>query len=78
MEPLTVQPGLPYINDEVGPTMELLCNVKIIPDTIDMRPTTINDQLVRFFSDIAEYILTKPKRTTFKAVTIHSHYRNLL
>lgn len=47
MEPLTVQPGVPYINDEVGPTMDLLCNVKIIPDIIDMRPITTNDQPVR-------------------------------
>jgi DNA-binding HxlR family transcriptional regulator len=34
MEPLTVQPGLPYINEEVGPTMDLLCNVKIIPEIL--------------------------------------------
>lgn len=57
-EPLTVQPGLPYIDEEVGPTMNLLCNVKIIPEITNIRPAAINDHLVRFFSDIVKYILT--------------------
>ena len=31
IEPLTVQPGLLYINEEDGPTTDLLCSVNIIP-----------------------------------------------
>ncbi|MFZ0515200.1 MAG: hypothetical protein WAM14_26620 [Candidatus Nitrosopolaris sp.] len=49
MEPLTVQPGLLYINEEDGPTMDLLCNVNIIPRIINMIPTTINDLPMSFF-----------------------------
>ncbi len=66
MEPLTVQPELPYINDEVGPTMDLLCNIKIIPATIHMRPITINDQPVRFFSDMEYILLTQSKEKPLK------------
>ncbi len=49
IEPLTVQPGLLYINEEDGPTMDLLCSVNIIPRTINIRPTTINNLLARLF-----------------------------
>jgi hypothetical protein len=43
MEPLIVQSGLLYINEEDGPTMDLLCNVNTIPKIINMRPKTIRD-----------------------------------
>ena len=51
-EPLTVQLGLPYINEELGPTADLLCNVIIIPRVINTRPATINDLPKRFFGFI--------------------------
>lgn len=49
IEPLTVQSGLLYMNEEDGPTMDLLCSVNIIPKIINIRPTIINGLLVRLF-----------------------------
>jgi hypothetical protein len=49
IEPLTVQPGLLYINEEDGPTMDLLCSVNIIPIIVSIGPTIINDLLVGLF-----------------------------
>jgi hypothetical protein len=49
IEPLTVQPGLLYINEEDGPTMDLLCSVNIIPRIVSIGPTIINDLLVGLF-----------------------------
>lgn len=43
MEPLIVQLGLLYINEEDGPRMDLLCNVNSIPKIINMRPKTVRD-----------------------------------
>jgi hypothetical protein len=57
IEPLTVQPGLLYINEEDGPTMDLLCSVNIIPRIVNIRPTTINDLLADFF----RFINYRPK-----------------
>jgi hypothetical protein len=48
IEPLTVQPGLLYINEEDGPTMDLLCSVNIIPRIVSIGPTIINVGLFRF------------------------------
>jgi len=52
MEPLIVQLGLLYINEDDGPTMALLCNVNTIPKIINMRPKTIKDlpMHIRFIS----------------------------
>jgi hypothetical protein len=57
IEPLTVQPGLLYINEEDGPTMDLLCSVNIIPRIVNIRPTTINDRL----ADLFRFINHRPK-----------------
>jgi hypothetical protein len=52
IEPLTVQPELLYINEEDGPTMDLLCSVNIIPRIVSTRPTIINDLLACLFTFI--------------------------
>ncbi len=49
IEPLTVQPGLLYMNEEDGPTIDLLCSVNIIPKIVNIRPTIINGLLARLF-----------------------------
>jgi hypothetical protein len=49
IEPLTVQPGLLYMNEEDGPTMDLLCSVNIIPRIVSIMPMIINDLLPRLF-----------------------------
>ena len=41
VEPLTVQLGLAYINEDYGPITDLLCAVKIIPRMMDIRPVTV-------------------------------------
>jgi len=48
MKPSIVHLGLLYINEEDGPTKDLLCNVNIIPRIINMIPT-IYDDLPIFF-----------------------------
>lgn len=40
-EPLTVQLGFAYINEDDGPITDLLCAVKIIPRMMDIRPVTV-------------------------------------
>jgi hypothetical protein len=50
MKPFIVHVGLLYINDEDGPTRDLLCNVNIMPRIISMIPTIYND--VFFFGSI--------------------------
>ena len=40
--PLIVHSGLLYINDDVGPTTDLLCNINIVPSTINVRPIIVN------------------------------------
>jgi hypothetical protein len=49
MKPFIVHVGLLYINDEDGPTRDLLCNVNIMPRTISMIPTIYNDLPISFF-----------------------------
>lgn len=49
MKPLIVHLGLLYINEEDGPTRDLLCNVNIIPRIISMIPTIYNDLPIGFF-----------------------------
>ncbi len=44
IKPLLAHSGLAYINDDVGPTTALLCNVKIIPAI-----TKIIDAIIRHF-----------------------------
>ena len=40
-KPLFVHSGLLYINEEDGPTSELLCIIKIIPDEVRIIPKII-------------------------------------
>ena len=61
MKPLTVQLGLLYINEEDGPTRDLLCNVNVIPRIINMMPTTNNDLPMSFFRCI-NYIRTNAQK----------------
>jgi hypothetical protein len=61
MKPLTVQLGLLYINEEDGPTRDLLCNVNVIPRIINMIPTTNNDLPMSFFRSI-NYIRTNAQK----------------
>ena len=49
MKPLIVHVALLYINEEDGPTRDLLCNVNIIPRIISMIPTIYNDLPISFF-----------------------------
>jgi hypothetical protein len=49
IEPLIVQPGLLYMNEEDGPMMDLLCSVNIIPRIVSIMPMIINDLLARLF-----------------------------
>jgi hypothetical protein len=49
IKPLIVHVGLLYINEEDGPTRDLLCNVNIIPRIISMIPTIYNDLPMSFF-----------------------------
>jgi hypothetical protein len=49
IEPLTVQPRLLYMNEEDGPTMDLLCSVNIIPRIVSITPMITNDLLARLF-----------------------------
>lgn len=48
MEPFTVQSGLLNIKEADGPTIRLLCNVKIIPSISNIRPATPNDLYFSF------------------------------
>jgi hypothetical protein len=57
IEPLTVQPGLLYMNEEDGPTMDLLCSVNTIPRIIIIRPNIINGLLTRLFRFINYKVL---------------------
>jgi hypothetical protein len=50
MKPFIVHVGLLYINDEDGPTRDLLCNVNIMPRIISMIPTIYNDVFFFFGS----------------------------
>ena len=52
IKPLTAQPGLLYINDEDGPTMDLLCNVNVTPRILNIRPTMINGLPMRLIGFI--------------------------
>ena len=52
MKPLNVHVGLLYINDEDGPTTDLLCNVNIIPRIINKIPTIYNDLPTSFFGSM--------------------------
>lgn len=52
MKPLIVQLGLLYINEEDGPTSDLLCNVNVIPRVISMIPMINNDLPMSFFRSI--------------------------
>jgi hypothetical protein len=70
IEPLTVQPGLLYINEEDGPTMDLLCSVNIIPRIINTRPTTINDLLARLFRFVNNYRSYTGSRNSIKGMTL--------
>ena len=49
MKPLIVHVALLYINEEDGPTRDLLCNVNITPRIISMIPTIYNDLPIIFF-----------------------------
>jgi hypothetical protein len=49
IKPLIVHVGLLYINEEDGPTKDLLCNVNIIPRIIRMIPAIYNDLPISFF-----------------------------
>jgi hypothetical protein len=49
MRPLIVHVGLLYINEEDGPTRDLLCNVNIIPRIINMMPMIYNELPISFF-----------------------------
>jgi hypothetical protein len=42
IEPLTVHSELLYINEDVGPTTDLLCNVNIIPSITNTTPIIAN------------------------------------
>jgi hypothetical protein len=52
MKPLIVHVGLLYINEEDGPTRDLLCNVNIIPRLISMIPTIYNNLPIGFFKSM--------------------------
>lgn len=41
IKPLSVHSLFPYINEEDGPIIEMLCNMNIIPIAINMIPKTI-------------------------------------
>ncbi len=41
IEPLIVHSGLLYINEDAGPTRDLLCKLKIIPDIARIIPMII-------------------------------------
>ena len=57
IESLTVQSGLRYMNDEDGPTIDLLSSVNIIPKIVNIRPTIINGLLARLFRFINYKVL---------------------
>jgi len=52
IEPLTVHPGLLYMNEEDGPTMDLLCSVNIIPKMVNIIPIEIKGRLPCLFKFI--------------------------
>ncbi|HEY6537149.1 MAG TPA: hypothetical protein VIY08_15345 [Candidatus Nitrosocosmicus sp.] len=66
IEPLTVQPGLLYMNEEDGPTMDLLCSVNTIPKIVNIMPTVINGRLARLFRFI-----------NYKSVVYNNHFNYL-
>ncbi len=61
MKPLMVHVVLLYINEEDGPTIDLLCNVNIIPRIISMIPTIYNDLPTSFFRSM-KHIRPVPKK----------------
>ena len=54
IKPLIVHVGLLYINEEDGPTRDLLCNVNIIPRIINKIPTIYNDLPTSFFGSMKQ------------------------
>jgi len=61
IKPLIVHVGLLYINEEDGPTRDLLCNVNIIPRIISMIPTIYSDLPISFFRSM-KYICPGAKK----------------
>jgi hypothetical protein len=58
IEPLIVHSGLSYINEDEGPTMDLLCRLKIIPDTVMIIPKMIRNVPMPFicYYKLSSYI----------------------
>jgi hypothetical protein len=65
IKPLIVHVVLLYINEEDGPTKDLLCNVNIIPRIISMIPAIYNDLPIGFFTSMKHLQFDTKKRFGF-------------
>ncbi len=54
------------MNEEDGPTMDLLCSVNTIPKIVNIMPTVINGRLARLFRFI-----------NYKSVVYNNHFNYL-
>lgn len=60
-DPLTVQLGLAYINEDDGPITDLLCAVKIVPRMIVIKPDIVIVLPMFFFSNTMTSLIDQKK-----------------